>query len=497
MTGLTAAHAARMRDRKLDPQLCEKLGIHSRAGALAIDYRLDGSVHNTKFRRGKGNMPWEHEAKHRPIILWNIDSLKDDPEPDEFVIITEGELDGVACIQAGFTRVVSVPNGAPASENEEGDKRYKYLFDDKAPVDELKLIPELEKFSRFILAVDGDSKGRILREALAIRLGADKCYWVEWPEGCKDANDQLIEEGANALFNQILAAKPMWNNYLHRISDAVRREAKVYPGAIFGMDLNIELPSFMVMMGPYHCGKSVFLRQFLWSQWKTNGFPFLLTCLEEPLMDRVADHFRVLQSGLPKSQWTEEVVVLADREIEQAGLFLQRPWGSQMTPDDFLSFVELAARRDGVKVVALDPINELDHSIGKSETQYWGEFIIECKKLADKYKLLFVACGHPPKDAYRNMRDGQGLYLSDMSGSQHWGNKADVGMVFWKPPRKTWFKGGSENGELPTLCHLEKLKDHETMGKPALYELEHIATEKRFRVAGKGWDLLEPGRGAK
>jgi len=480
-----------MRDRKLDPRLCEGLGIHSKAGALAIDYRLAGAVHNTKLRRGKGNMPWEQTGKD--LILWNLDCLTSDSDPDEFVVITEGELDGVACIQAGFTRVVSVPNGAPASADEEGDKRYKYLFTHSG-----EIIPQLAKFKKFVLAVDGDAKGRILREELAIRLGADLCYWVSWPEGCKDANDQLIEEGATALANEIMAAKPMWNNFLHRISEAPRREARVYSGAIHGIDLNIELPSFMVMMGPYHCGKSVFLRQYLWAQWKANGFPFLLTCLEEPLMDRVADHFRVLQSGLPKSQWTEETVILADREIERAGLFLQRPWGSNMTPKDFLAFVELAARRDGVKVVALDPINELDHSIAKNESQYWGEFIIECKKLADQYKLQFIACGHPPKDAYRSMREGEALHLSDMSGSQHWGNKADIGMVFWKPKRTIWFKGKSDiDGELPTLCHLEKLKDHETMGKPALYELEHDAIKKRFRVAGKGWDLLEPGWGAR
>jgi twinkle protein len=73
-----------------------------------------------------------------------------DASGDRQLIITEGEYDGLACIQAGFHDVVSVPNGAPAGENEEGKARYAYLYRCG------KLLPELDKFGSFVLAVDGD-----------------------------------------------------------------------------------------------------------------------------------------------------------------------------------------------------------------------------------------------------------------------------------------------------------------------------------------------------
>ena len=55
-------------------------------------------------------MPWAQAG--RDLVLWNLDCLAEDPAPDEEVIVTEREFDAIAFIQAGFARVVSVPNGA-------------------------------------------------------------------------------------------------------------------------------------------------------------------------------------------------------------------------------------------------------------------------------------------------------------------------------------------------------------------------------------------------
>lgn len=482
---ISPIHEKRLIERGLDPALCLRLGVHSSGKAIAFDYRRKGSVHNTKMRYEKGNMPWE--IREKPTILWNEDCLSLPAKDNETVIITEGEFDAIALIQAGFKRVVSVPNGAPAAASEETDNRYGYLFAD--PQTRKKILPELDQFKRIVLATDNDAPGRFLRDELAFRLGDERCFWVQWPGSCKDANDLLVSGGEESLVVSVQTAKRMWNEQLSSINDVPERDVLTYTTGINNLDVNIVLPEFMIMMGPYGCGKSVFLRQLLWNLWKLHGWKFMLTCLEEPIKPRVRDHFRALEIGVSPGQWTAAEIEHADRQILEAGMFLQRPWVDKLTPEGFLGFAELAIKRDKVRVIALDPVNELDHSIGRNESQYWAEFIIECKRLADKYRILFIACGHPPKDAYRIIAQGGILGAVDMSGSQHWGNKNDHAFVFWKPDRFWW--GADPDDALPTLLHMEKSKDHDTMGRPNMYELRFINGVNKFEVANTGFSMMK------
>src|SRR5690606_18579375 len=52
-----------------------------------------------------------------------------------------------------------------------------------------------------------DEAGRSLREELARRIGKDKCYTVEYPKDCKDANEVLVKHGKTAVAHMIENAK--------------------------------------------------------------------------------------------------------------------------------------------------------------------------------------------------------------------------------------------------------------------------------------------------
>lgn len=427
-------------------------------------------------------MPWIFPAEERPLKFWNLDSLKEPAKPGEAAIITEGEFDGIACIQAGMSRVVSVPNGAPTSEDEQSDKRFTYLY----RPDGKSIIPELDQFRKVILAVDGDAPGQWLRDALARRIGDERCYWVQWPSGCKDANDLLVRSNEEELRVGLLMAKRMWNDIISTIDDIPDREVETFFTPISTMDLRIELPGFMVMVGPYSSGKSVFLRQFLWGLWRAHGWRFLLTCLEEPVKPRTLNHLRALEINKYRGLWLEDEIRAADAQIRQGAIFLQRPRNKLLDKHEFLDKVELAIRRDGVRVVALDPVNELDHDFGDlSETRYWGRFIMDCKRIADEYQILFICCGHPPKGGNDLVRQRGLLRVDDMFGSGNWASKSDIGMAFWK-------QGFGD--DMPTMMHIEKIKDHETMGKPMLYSLRHISGVRKFEIADRGYQLLKRGK---
>ena len=48
---------------------------------------------------------------------------------------------------------------------------------------------------------------RALAEELARRIGKSKCFTVDFPEDCKDANDVLLKHGKATLCNIIDAAE--------------------------------------------------------------------------------------------------------------------------------------------------------------------------------------------------------------------------------------------------------------------------------------------------
>src|SRR4029077_8513505 len=116
-------------------------------------------------------------------VLYGLDDIAETEE----AIFVEGEPDKLAVEEAGLTNVVSVPNGAQTIGRADDDSAsFAYLGNCAA---------ELERLKRIVLAVDADDKGRALEEEPARRLGRERCWRVQWPNGgdvqCKDANETV------------------------------------------------------------------------------------------------------------------------------------------------------------------------------------------------------------------------------------------------------------------------------------------------------------------
>ena len=125
--------------------------------------------------------------------MWGIEHA--DEEKTKTIIITEGECDCLAIVSAiersPETVVVSVPNGAPHKVSNRRvdpseDRKLAYLWKSKSV---------LESAERIILAMDDDEPGEALGEEIMRRVGRAKCYHLELPEGCKDANEFLQKHG--------------------------------------------------------------------------------------------------------------------------------------------------------------------------------------------------------------------------------------------------------------------------------------------------------------
>ncbi len=97
----------------------------------------------------------------------------------------------------------------------------------------------------------------------------------------------------------------------------------------------------------------------------------------------------------------------------------------------FLERAKAAVLRKGINGLIVDPYNELEagRPQGMTETEFVSQLISKCKRFAKVHGVTVFMVAHPTKIS--NPAGGKepvpGLY--DISGSAHWRNKADAGLV--------------------------------------------------------------------
>ena len=111
-----------------------------------------------------------------------------------------------------------------------------------------------------------------------------------------------------------------------------------------------------------------------------------------------------------------------------------------MDLDKFLELCRVAVVRHGVKMIVLDPWNELEHKRRRDETEtdYIGRAIRAIKRFAKLNDVAFWVVAHPTKPS-EGVKKVPGLY--DISGSANWANKADYGLTYHRPlPNENYAK---------------------------------------------------------
>lgn len=327
-----------------------------------------------------------------------------------------------------------------------------------------------------------------LRDDLAVRLGDTRCRWVPWPDGCAGIEETSDVLTAPEVVNMIDHARPMWIDEVCTMDDVPEPQAdQVFKTGFPKLDehgIRLVKGAFMAVIGPYGSGKSVLLRQLAVNLWRLHGWRTLLTSFEEKIKPRYQRDLRRHIIGKPIEWWTDLDIERADAEIRQAFRFLRRKRNTVLDADRFLDRIEYAVDVYGLDVVILDPINELDHCVpkGESKTDYMGRIIMQFKQLADDRGLLFIVAAHPPKDGVeKRLQKNSLLTVNDAADTAHFGNKADIGWAVWR--------------ELdgPTLLHVDKMKDHESMGRPTMAELVLDPSLNKFRETRIGYEILSSG----
>lgn len=437
--GIHAAHSTFLEARGLDPALAAKLGFASiRDGSgywLAAPFVENGQVVNHKRRlTSRKDFRMDDGA---PLTLWNVDCLLDPKvqSGEQAVIVTEGELDAVAAIQCGYRFVVSVPNGAPAqaTDDPEDAKRYAYFE---------RLKPILEKVGRFILCGDGDKAGQALNQDLARLLGPWRCKFVStYGSDCKDLNDTLLTYGADTVRDVIDNALDWPVGGLYRLSEIpMAPEPQGLSLGIEGLDDLIRFVpgTFTVVTGWAGSGKTSLLLRILANLMKrglnmavasfeTMPRPILERRLKAALMDCAEFH----QMATGPSE--------ADRILaERLDLICQlaRDEDEDMDLAKVLDLAATAVVRHGIKLLMIDPWNEIEHKrrSDENETEYTGRAIREIKRFCRNTGCAVWVVAHPTKPQDGKVRRPN---LYTISGSANWANKADYGLTIHREDKES------------------------------------------------------------
>lgn len=437
---LDRAHADWISRRGLDVDLARKLGLFTKTDGggrhwLSIPYVEQGQVRNHKHRLTS-------EKKHlmdrgAPLILWNHDVLLEDSVQagQQAVIITEGEWDAIAAIQSGFLQTVSVPNGAPEEETavtdpENDAERYRFIWRSRAILDNV---------GTFILAVDDDPAGRALRADLARRLGPERCRFITYPPGCKDLNEVLLTLGEAGVATTLNAARPYPVKGIYRFSD--------YPEPPPMTAISLCLPACD------DCYKLVPATLTIWTGFagagKTSLLMFLIANLLKAGVNIAMGSFEtaikpILYTKLIEAlcgAWIEKIT--PERKAWAEDILQQRftivaqdsdDPNHELTLEETLELARISVIRDGVRLFIVDPWNEIEHKRrpDESEGEYTGRAIRAWKAFGKTYHCAVWIVAHPRKPAeFAKTGSAPGLY--DVSGSAHWANKADYGIIVHRP----------------------------------------------------------------
>lgn len=430
------------RGRGISPETVKQMKIfqterkfnrgHQLEKCFGFPYLHNGEVKNHKYRSVDKKFSQDAGAER---TLYNVDALKD-AETGYFV---EGEVDVLAMIEAGFSNTVSLPDGAPKKvEKDPGadGKRYAAL---KSCGD------DIEHIKKWIIATDMDGPGRALAEELARRLGKERCYLAKLSR--KDANEVLMQDGADTLRSCLDAAEPYpitglytAEHYREGVLDVYQNQpGKGLSTGWLGLDeyYTIREGDLTIVTGIPNHGKSELLDALVINLAINHGWRSALCSFEnipEFHIAKLAEKITgepFFEGPIPRMgpERLSDAIDTVDRFFHFIRADEEAP-----TIDWILEKARAAVLRYGIRGLVIDPWNEVEHtrSNGMTETEYVSYVLGKVRRFAQVNGVHVWFVAHPKMLQKEN---GQRPVPSpyDISGSAHWANKADFALTVHRP----------------------------------------------------------------
>jgi len=490
-------HATFLESRKISVQTAISLGIYSgrlqheeegrglyavndeSGDALCYPFYKSGSVVNEKYRLpGKEfrQLTGGSQTFYNADVLSSYELI----EGTESLVICEGEMDALACIEAGHRFAVSVPAGATSPKKNafgviepvpkgtadiipEEDKKFGFVYSN---------ILELAQIQHIIIATDNDDSGRNMAEELVRRLTRARCSFIVWPDGVKDMNDVLIKYGPDRVRELIRQAKPYPLSGVYKLEDLPDPPKLKFVSTGFAQldvksdqngSLKLTYPALMVITGRASHGKSTWAQQLVSNLANLHGWKCAIASFEMMFKPYVRDALGAAYLGRPHESWDNADWADVNGFVNDNFAIIRQDDEEGVSCFDvywFLRKAEEAIIRHNVRVILLDPWNQLDMSKDRNEstTEYTARVLKDIAKFAEKFNVLFIIVAHPTKSGA--MKDVGELDLYDISDSAHFQNRADIGVVIGRLSNPD----GSRTNESELRITKRRLDDYGSLG---------------------------------
>lgn len=404
---------------------------------IVFEHRdIDGRLLATKYRPAskKKIMFWQKGADTCPI-LYGVDKI-DISKP---LLIVEGHMDRLACVEAGYMNTVSIPHGA----NDMNWVEFNWDW--------------LENFENIILWYDDDEVGQKNIKELSIRLGEHKIKIVEGSHIIKnkirdfykklaknsnidkiDANNVLLACEKKEVLNLINKAKDVPIKNVSSLMDAEDFDIRKVKTASTGIkDLDKYIFGYIegtlnLFTGFTASGKSTFILQSTILDAVESGFDTFIFSGE--LMKSQLKNWTVTQSAgrnhliewdngsdKPKTYTVtnQAKVIIEDYYREKVQNYDDT---LIVKPEDIISKMETLRKKRGIKNFIIDNMMMMELDIVKYGTELNAQkaFIIQLLEFTTKYGCMTHLVSHPKKP------DGSGNPVTeyDILGSSNIPNLA-------------------------------------------------------------------------
>ena len=400
-------------------------------GSLRTDYDDEGDMQFAKYRNiefvkgeTKGSKEW-CEANCKPI-LFGMD--KCDPEANDTLVMTEGQIDSLSCAEAGIKNAVSVPTGA------QGFTWVPYCWD------------FLGKFKTLIVFGDHE-KGHItlLAEMQTRFHGTVKHVREEDYLDCKDANEILRKYGKQAIVDAVTRAVPVTDERFKKLSEVQRKDLTQVPmmsSGLSGLDAVIGgfyFGQMIILTGERGKGKSTLGSQFIAHAINQNHVSMCYSGeMPDWLFQDWFDRQCAGQSHINNRRRNDGYVsYVVDGESaarihawydDKCYLYDDTVLAGREEQEALPDVVRKAIVQYGCKVILLDNLmTAMQDDMARDFYRQQSEFVRELATIARQYEVIIFLVAHPRKS------NGYTFRNDDVSGSGNITNLAHMVLNYTDP----------------------------------------------------------------